>query len=282
MTPFRPPLPEGSLVTAVGGQFVPVGGNPPAPFQPPQPPDLDSLPPERQQAVRAAMQQLSAGLTDAAAPPGEYPDIQPPPSAPSEPAPTGSAGSAGPQPSCEHCGALSHCQHCGWERTRPDPEEPTDTEKLAFVDAVVFNRHFTRTYSLLGGRIQVTFRTLTASEADLAFTQAAHDANAGNILHPGEYFRVITDYRLCLGLTRYETPAGAVNLPASSDYQIGDLKPGNTVLKHIVPHVYDKVLGSDSIRRAVAVSYERFCRLVEKLEGHADDPDFWPATADSR
>lgn len=170
------------------------------------------------------------------------------------------------------------CQHCGWERKRADPEEPSDVDKLNFIQSILGQISFRKSYTLLGDRIKVEFRTLTSEESDMTFTQVAYDVGKGDILEENSYFRTLADYRMCLGLASYTTTNGKQVLPGNvHEWQTDKVEGKNTKLIHIVPWLYDNVLTGDSIRRAIAASFFRFQRLVERLEAHVDDPNFWPA-----
>lgn len=172
----------------------------------------------------------------------------------------------------------THCQHCGWERSRPDPENPSELDKLNFIQSVLGQISFKKSYDLLNGRVQVVFRTLSSSESDMAFTQVAYDVGRGEVLDEGQYFRTITDYRMCMGLSALKSGSEAIELPDSvADWQTDGVPAKATKLIHIVPVIYERVLRTEPIRRAVAACFFRFQRLVERMEAHFDDPNFWPA-----
>jgi hypothetical protein len=112
----------------------------------------------------------------------------------------------------------------------------------------------------------------------MAFTQVAYDVGKGAVLDEGQYFRTITDYRMCLGLSVFKNGSEIIELPDTIDDWKADEVPAKaTKLIHIVPVIYDRVIRVESIRRAVAACFFRFQRLVEHMEAHFDDPNFWPA-----
>lgn len=170
------------------------------------------------------------------------------------------------------------CQHCGWDRTKPDPETPDELDKLNFIQAILGQIPFKKVYDLIGGRVQVVFRTLSSSESDMAFTQVAYDVGKGAVLDEGQYFRTITDYRMCLGLSVFKNGSEIIELPDGVDeWKTDEVPVKATKLIHIVPVIYSRVIRAESIRRAVAACFFRFQRLVEHMEAHFDDPNFWPA-----
>jgi hypothetical protein len=171
------------------------------------------------------------------------------------------------------------CQHCGWDLKKQDPGQLEELDKLGFLQSVLGQIPFYKSYDLLGGRLTVTFRTLTSEESDMAFTQIAWDAGRGEILDEGQYFRTLADYRMAMGLSAIRTVDGVVhNLPDSMDkWETDAVQPKATKLVHIVPWIYKNVLKSESVRRAVATCFYRFQRMVEHMEAHFDDPNFWQA-----
>lgn len=173
----------------------------------------------------------------------------------------------------------ANCQHCGWDLKKDEPEQATDLDKLNFVQSVLGQIPFKKQYELLGGRMLVTFRSLSSEESDMTFTQVAWDAGRGDILEEGQYFRTLTDYRMVLSLSSIKTADGVShNLPDSVHSWNTDKVPAKaTKLIHIVPWVYSNILKADSLRRAVAACHYRFQRLLENMEAHIDDSDFWSA-----
>jgi hypothetical protein len=248
------------------------------------PQDISELPPERQTQVLTAMKQMVAdsAAQQTAARGGRPVDLRstppPPPVAPkpepSIPLPPQLQASTSPIPQ------LSDCPHCGWDLTRKEGVEATDEDKVAFVQAVLARERFTKSYRLLGGRVLVAFRSLTTQEGDLALTQSAYDAETPAVRDVPQLVRVLTDYRMCLSLARIEAGLDRQDLPEWLEPNAVDydpITPRATVLKQVVPYVFDKVLRSEPLRIACAQTFYDFQRLVELLERRAADPNFWPA-----
>lgn len=170
-----------------------------------------------------------------------------------------------------------NCPHCGWDQKNIDPETPSDTDKLNFLQSTLGQTRFYKEYDLMGGHVKVAFRTLTSEEADMCYTQAALDAEAGLINDFGKYLRTLADYRLCLGLFRLDTGRYKHELPDMDGYKTDMPGKKETKLKQIVPHIYDKVLVQEPIRAACAAAFHRFQRMTELLVAHVDDPNFWSA-----
>lgn len=170
------------------------------------------------------------------------------------------------------------CEHCGWDQAKKEQEEPTQQDKLNFLQAFLGPTRFYRVYPLLGGKAHVIFRTLTAEESDICYTQTAFDADIGLVVDPTQYFRTVQDYRMCLGLASIDLGSKKTNLPVLADYETDPLPVRTTKLKDISKFVFNEVLQQEHIRRACTATFYRFQRLAERLEAHVDDPNFWEAT----
>jgi hypothetical protein len=173
------------------------------------------------------------------------------------------------------------CQHCGWTLDKPDPEDPSDVDKANFIQSILGQIPFRKRYTLLDGQMIIEFRTLDSRESDMVWTQTAYDAQNNEIIEEGHFFRTMIDYRMCLGLSMLKSGKITRTQPDSIEDWEGLEKPPlkATKLKQITNIVYSDILKLESLRRAVALQFFRFQRLVERLECHIDNPDFWRATA---
>jgi hypothetical protein len=206
-------------------------------------------------------------------------DLRPKPPSPPSPSPPPAHPPAFPSPLPQAGGAAERlfCSHCGHDQSRTDDTEITDEDKLRFVQAVLGQKRFEKEYRMLGGSLVVGFRTLTNEETDMAFTQAAYDVQSGVVAEIDQYFRTVSDYRLALGLRRLDLPETKHHLPELWGYTTPEPPKNTTKLKYIVPFIYDRILVSETLRRACNAAFVRFNRLVEKLEAHIDHSNFWPA-----
>lgn len=175
------------------------------------------------------------------------------------------------------------CPHCGFDKTHDDVEAPEE-DKYAWLVAQEGGLRFSKEYSLLGGRVKVRFRSLTAREADAAWRQVAvdahRDAREGTADTEGGYWRNMMSYRLVMGLEKFTTEkTGPVDNPTMDEWDIDRelYPPPNTKAYALLDAVTDAVLSTESLRRQVGAVFHRFQLLVERLEAHADDPNFWPA-----
>lgn len=174
----------------------------------------------------------------------------------------------------------SNCPNCGHQMSKTDVPEVTRDDKLSFLVSVLGQQRWKKEYSLLNGELIATFRTLTTAEADLAFTQAAFDAQNGKIVEEGQYLRTLMDYRLAMSLESLKLKGKTVRVPEmySDDWKVDVPPKGSTRLTFILPWFYDNVLTTEQLRRMIGSTMFRFQRLTEKLEARIDDEDFWKAT----
>jgi hypothetical protein len=239
----------------------------------PAPVDLSlDTDPERLKTVTAALAQLGGDYqTPVSGPTIDLGATEP--TSPPEPSPS-PAGDA--VPTTPH-----FCPCCGWDGNRPYPEDPTPEDKFQFLLSCESGGRFRKTYDVLNGRSQLTFRTLSSEEADLCLKQAAYDAQDGQILNAGQYFQTMADYTLSLSLAGFKNKDRDLVLPELRGYDDSKLPPlgaRETKLRRVVPYVYQKVLVTDSLRKVAGVVFARFSRLVELFEKRALDPNFWPRT----
>jgi len=169
------------------------------------------------------------------------------------------------------------CPHCGWDSTRPDETEPTVDEKRDFLQTVLGGVRFFKTFTLLGGAVKVTFRTLMSTESDMALQQIAFDARQGRIATQAEWLQKVTDYRMAMALDSISLRGtGLQKLPPIAENEFDEIDPSKeTKAPQQAKAMYEHYLTSESIRRTVGACFHRFQRLCEKLEARMEDPDFW-------
>lgn len=206
--------------------------------------------------------------------------VSPPP----PPPPPDTQAEPEPQPVAEEAmsaGAgdtpADHCPHCNWNRNVPYETEATLEDKVKWVIALEGRQRFRKQYSIMGGRIMVTFRSLTATETDLAFRQVALDAS--DVVKNPElmdgYWRNLMIYKMCMGIEQVWTKTGgSVDNPEYSQWA-GDPPFGKTKLYMMVGLITEELFPQDYMRRLIGEKFHEFGKLVEHLEAHGDDESFW-------
>jgi hypothetical protein len=225
--------------------------------------------------ARAA--QATAGPAPTVIPPGPKPAGWRRPEPPPQPAPEPPVEP--PIGDLSHTGAfgITHCPHCNWDLKRPDPSEPSDDDKRAYLMAALGGpgHRFIRETSLLGGTVKISYRELTGNEADAALTQIADDVRSGRIVGDGEWWQRLMDYRMTQAINYIEIK-GVGRVHEGVDLKDIESDDGNpTPYPALVGFLLSDVLHSESIRRAVGQGFMRFQRLCEKLEANADEASFW-------
>jgi hypothetical protein len=177
------------------------------------------------------------------------------------------------------------CPHCRWRLDVPDPLEPADADKAAFLVSVLGGgplQRFTRRAELLGGRLVATFRELTAAEAELPFIQLAADLRQGDGRTAAEAVHALEGYRFALGLESVERDGAVTPIPPESAWAELRAEGEATSLPAMARYLAQTVLPTEAARAAVQAEFLRFERLVSKLAASMHDPSFWPGIAAPR
>jgi hypothetical protein len=168
-----------------------------------------------------------------------------------------------------------NCPHCGWDLKRKEPAQPTDAQKREFLAHVLVpGRRYEEATSLLGGQLQVVFRSLTTNEIGTINRQIAEHLRRQIFNGDVEVLARMVDYRLILsmrslvvqGLVRYEAPA-------IESVQHDRDEP--TPLPALLDHVQSTVLASEAIRRAVGKAHNAFRQTYDRLTDSVADPNFF-------
>ena len=169
----------------------------------------------------------------------------------------------------------------------PDIPEPDVVERQAFVQSVLGLKPFPKQYSLLGGAVRVTFRTLTAQEIDAVYAHAFSERQTSELQTTEDFWERINRLRMFLQLAKVESSAFQHNLPeglsketnsSATSYweEAGDV---GLVFKKMEDRILSEVMPTESMNRMVTNTCGRFNRLVSKMEAMVDRSDFWSETA---
>jgi hypothetical protein len=216
-------------------------------------------------------------------------DFDPPPAEEEEEAP----------PEKESAAAVTMsntCNQCGWDQSVPAMPEPEQQDKIAFLQAILGQKVFSKQMTALGGNLRITFRSLTGKEIDELYAEAFRAKSSGLIATATDYYELLNRLRVYLqivsisssksalhislpdGLTR-EANSAAVSCWKDffSDKPIRDedLSKKPTLMMRIQDYVLDEVLTTEHLQRIVTQKCNQFNQLVVKLEMCVDNPDFW-------
>jgi len=174
---------------------------------------------------------------------------------------------------------LPFCNRCGWDLRQKFDVEITNSDKQNFVAATLGGQRFRKVFSLFGGKMLVTFKTILADENNLIHRQLILDQEDKSIATVDEWFLRLFEYRLACSLDRITDANGK---PIAIVPEITELpfkppadRPLQTPINNLLMYVNTKVLAHEVTRRLVGSHLRQFQRLVEALEAIAADPSFW-------
>lgn len=181
------------------------------------------------------------------------------------------------------------CPHCGFDLSQEAVPEPSYHEKQAFLQAMLGQKPFVKTYTPFDSKICLTFRTLTTREVDKIYAQVLQESRAGQVPTPLDYWERINRYRLYLQLVRLELADGVIDLPAGftpatnphadSHWELPQSDDKNyTGLTAVDEYINSDVLCTETLQRVAQNACAQFNRLVSKLEALMDHKDFWRKT----
>jgi len=212
---------------------------------------------------------------------------QPPaqPAQPPSPTATGSAVPPTAAPPPEGAGGLLHpkeCPHCGFDLEKQDDTPITDLDKVNFVQAVLGGQRFRQERLLFGGRLKLTFRSLTSREVDMAFRQIVVDAQAdlkNRLVNDTPfYWRNLMTYRMLMSIEKVESDVnGTIEVPPVDEIDCEPPKFPDTKLVQVFEALIEQVCPTEQLRSVIGHAYNEFQAVCDKLQVMAESPDFWKA-----
>lgn len=146
------------------------------------------------------------------------------------------------------------------------PEEPpvSDEDKLAFVESILGEKPYSKSYQLFGGKVSATFQDRSVGDSEAIYARLDEDYSAGKIKSEEQWQ---------IGLERYHMACGlkSVKIASSNQNEVidlrGDFKERLQRLMQLPQPVY----------RALMNASRAFEGEVNFLVEKANDPDFWAA-----
>jgi len=187
------------------------------------------------------------------------------------------------------------CVQCGWDQdvqTIPDPEHK---DKISFLQAILGHKVFSKKYTMFGGNLRITFRTLAIREIDVLYQAAFAAQRDERILTASDYYEYLNRLRLYLQLTSFsaKTTSLQIKLPEGLSRDThegcnsywdeflqneGIFDKEKALIHQVSDYVIDKVMKTEHLQRTITHECSKFNRLVAKLEASVDNPDFWNET----
>ncbi len=199
-----------------------------------------------------------------------------------------------------------NCPRCKWPVAMPFTIEPTDKDKQAFMAAVLGTNRFEKGYSIMGGNVEVKYRSLTTEEISVLNYQLSADVRNGVIRGDGEYLAWSIEYRFVMGISEVKVggnivtkvPAliewsrqhpvklGKEQTPPTTPMEIENSREAflagtaggqhaGTPLPRMRQWLYDDQLTQEPLRRILGEKHREFQRLTEALEAMTAEPSFW-------
>lgn len=280
----------------------------------PKPVDLAQAPPEKLKQFGEALDALAAMRAEQAADPSpraapasvptsHHPkggvefvdDISPgrsaaspqPPARPATPSPTATGPPVPPTnaPPPEGAGGLLHpaeCPHCGFDLKKADDTPITNEDKINFVQAILGGQRFKQERLLFGGRLKLTFRSLTSRETDMAFRQIVVDAQGdlkNRLVNDTPfYWRNLMTYRMLMSIEKVESDvSGVLEVPPIEEIETDPVEFPNTRISYAFDGLVEQICPTEQLRGVIGHAYNEFQAVCDKLQVMAEQPDFWKA-----
>lgn len=181
---------------------------------------------------------------------------------------------------------LDNCPHCGWDLKKTDLTEPSDDDKYDFVQSILGNIRFKKSYDMFNGKYKVVFRALTSKESDMAFRQIVLDGQKDfqdrALAGTDFYWRNLQAYRMVMSLESITSVEyGTLEIPTLAEAELDGVS-GKDAQARLIPflnYVLDTFLPLESTRSVIGHAYFEFQSLCDKLQVMAESPNFWKAIA---
>ncbi len=175
---------------------------------------------------------------------------------------------------------LASCPRCGHDLNAADTVKVTVDDKRTYLTSELGGKPFMKTYELMGGALQVTFRTLSVTEIDAIYRQCYYEGLRGDLKSQAATVEQVTRYRVMLSIARLIVSGQPIPMPATIKEWGFVPTADNTEIAEIAKKVYGagSFLQSESMYRILMRLLLDFQRLVAKLEENVYNSDFWNAT----
>lgn len=173
------------------------------------------------------------------------------------------------------------CPRCLWDMRQKYEVDVTDLDKEAFVAITLGGERFKKSYTLLGDKFTITFRSLLAEENTIIHHQLLLDQRDGAFISDTEWFLRMFEYRLACSIVDIKI-TGQIERPIPQLSEVAGMSLPNksddkqkTAVVRLREYVLNDQLKSELTRRLVSTQFRQFQRLYEALEAMALEPNFW-------
>lgn len=171
------------------------------------------------------------------------------------------------------------CPHCGYNQNYGDVADVTDEDKINFLQALLGLQPFSKSYTVFGGRLRITVRTLLPHEADLCFRQLYLDRTHARTKNSAEEAECLARYKSSIQVTSVVGPGIMYTGPENISQRIAAHEDDTetTVMSTLWQEFSQRVDTTETMHRLLLGTVLKFDRLVKRLEDNVDNTDFWPA-----
>jgi len=191
--------------------------------------------------------------------------------------------------------ALHMCPQCGWDQHMPVIPEPSQFEKLGFLQMLLGQKVFSKKYLLYSGHLRLTLRSLTLREIDALYEETFRAKRMGIIATDNDFYEYLNRLRLNLQIVSLSAQNSALHItlpnglskethPNAESFWDVFLAEKNrakkatenslTLVEQIRDYILSDVLPTEHLHRIASHTCNKFNRLVVKMEVCVDDPNF--------
>lgn len=228
----------------------------------PEPPIVQQAPPQNEQASEADVEQMKTAV---------FGKVE-------EPTEEGQEKSKEEQPEeKERLFKQKQCPRCGWVLENQALHEPTDEDKLEFMESILGNRRFTRRVDFLGGRLKATYRTVLVQEEDAIAEYLNGQMERKTIQNEGEWAVAYHRCRLVTMLQKLEIGEDVKKYDTIVKWAENEdtLADGLKVALDKVPAGWPLSIHGILVQGMMAVD-----EIYNILMSRAYDPNFWEGQAE--
>ena len=171
------------------------------------------------------------------------------------------------------------CPNCSIDLRGFKEREVSDEEKTLWLRHVLGEERFTKAYSMYGGRVNIVLRSRTLEESNAVFEQLKVEPSGEGMtgLEP-EFLSKVNSYALVSSLASYNDevypPVTRENYP-DTEHLLEEEEHRSAVALAYEKHIQKLPEGVVS---AMIQCLNDFDHLVQVLQQHCNDSDFWSTT----
>jgi hypothetical protein len=165
---------------------------------------------------------------------------------------------------------ITHCPQCHHDLSLSGVADPDEDTRMWYLQALIGQKPFEKTYQIMGGAITVVLRALDIDQIDHVYRTVGQQKLENPAMNESDFFEMIRRYKLAMQLKMIAFSDG-------NGAEFPDDKLPN--LKQLFDAVHAKAIKNESLARILIETQTKFNRLIAKLEACAERPDFWPAAS---